>query len=93
MQPDLEWEIVFAKTKMGMSDVDICSLIRYRWRKEDGTINFMQVNYINEILNMLSGGHERHSHAWNFGEDTQDTVNRIGDEFMRDLVIARYWGL
>lgn len=52
-----QWEIVFAKTMMGLSDADICTLFKYRWVEKEPTTLFMQVHHVKEIWDILNDGH------------------------------------
>ena len=52
-----QWEIVFAKRALGLSDQDTCSLFKYRWREMDRSTKHMEPYHVAQIMEMLSDGH------------------------------------
>ena len=52
-----QWEIVFAKRALGLSDDDTCSLFKYRWREMDRSTKHMQPYHVAQIIEILSDGH------------------------------------
>lgn len=52
-----QWEIVFAKKVLGLSDADTCSLFRFRWQVMDRSTRYMQAYHVAEIMAILSDGH------------------------------------
>ena len=52
-----QWEIVFAKRALGLSDEDTCSVFKYRWREMDRSTKYMQPYHVAQILEILSDGH------------------------------------
>lgn len=82
-----QWEIVFAKKVLGLSDADTCSLFRFRWQVMDRSTRYMQPYHVPEIMRMLSDGHPWHAHAFRAG-DPRPKVE-ICEEFLQDLRMAR----
>ena len=52
-----QWEIVFAKRAVGLSDEDTCSVFKYRWREMDKSTKYMQPYHVTQIMEILSDGH------------------------------------
>ena len=84
-----QWEIVFAKKVLELSDADTCSLFRFRWQAMDRSTRYMKPYHVAEIMAILSDGHPWHSHALR-AADPRSTAE-IGEEFLRDLRMAREW--
>ncbi|CAF9920418.1 hypothetical protein IMSHALPRED_004886 [Imshaugia aleurites] len=82
-----QWEIVFAKKVLGLSDADTCSLFRFRWQAMDKSTRYMQPFHVAEIMAILSDGHPWHAHAFRSG-DPRPKVE-IGEEFLQDLRMAK----
>lgn len=59
-----QWEIVFAKKVLRLSDADTCSLFRFRWQAMDRSTRYMQAHHVAEIMAILNDGHPvRHLHG------------------------------
>ena len=52
-----QWEIVFTKRALGLSDADTCSLFKYRWREMDRSTKQMQPYHVSQVMEILSDGH------------------------------------
>jgi len=61
-----QWEIVFARAEMNLSDTEICALYRYRWMYKDPSTAYMQPHHVPEILALLHDNHPFHAHAFWF---------------------------
>lgn len=82
-----QWEIVFAKKVMGLSDVDTYSLFRFRWQAMDRSTRYMKSYHVAEIIAILSDGHPWHAHAFHALDPRPK--NEICEEFLHDLLMAR----
>lgn len=82
-----QWEIVFAKKVLGLSDADTCSLFRFRWQATDRSTRYMQPHHVAEIMAILSDGHPWHTHAFRLGDPRPNA--EICEEFLQDLRMAR----
>lgn len=82
-----QWEIVFAKKVMRLSDADTCSLFRFRWQEMDRSTRYMQPCHVDEIMRILSDGHPWHAHALRSGDPRPQF--EICMEFLQDLRMAR----
>lgn len=82
-----QWEIVFAKKVLGLSDADTCSLFRFRWQAVDKSTRYMQPYHVAEIMAILCDGHPWHAHAFRSGDPRPRS--EICEEFLQDLRIAR----
>ena len=82
-----QWEIVFAKKVLGLSDADTCTLFRFRWQAMDRSTRYMQPHHVAEIMEILSDGHQWHAHAFREG-DLRPKIE-ICEEFLHDLRMAR----
>lgn len=82
-----QWEIVFAKKVLGLSNADTCSLFRFRWQAMDKSTRYMRPHHVDEIMRILSDGHPWHAHAFRSG-DLRPRVE-ICEEFLHDLEMAR----
>lgn len=71
-----QWEIVFARAEMNLSDTEICALYRYRWAGKDPSTIFMQPYHVPEILNLLSDNHPFHAHAFWFQGRERELIAR-----------------
>jgi len=61
-----QWEIIFGRTEMNLSDWDICTLYRFRWIEKEPSVLFMQAHHVPEIINLLTDNHAWHGHAFWF---------------------------
>ena len=52
----------------------------------------MQPHHVAEIFVMLSDGHPWHEHAWRFGDQGKENMDRIRNEFTTDLRVAQVHG-
>ena len=84
-----QWEIMFAKKAMRLSDADTCSLFRFRWQAMDRSTRYMQPCHVDEIMRILNDGHPWHAHALRSGDPRPQI--EICREFMQDLRMAREW--
>ena len=82
-----QWEIVFAKKVLGLSDADTCLLFRFRWQVMDKSTRYMQPCHVDEIMRILSDGHPWHAHAMRAGDPRSQI--EICAEFLQDMRMAR----
>lgn len=82
-----QWEIVFAKQVLGLTDAETCSLFRFRWQAMDRSTRYMQPYHVAEIMALLSDGHQWHAHAFRKGDPRPEM--EVCDEFLHDLRMAR----
>ncbi|KAM0797817.1 hypothetical protein BDR22DRAFT_823891 [Usnea florida] len=82
-----QWEIVFAKRALGLSDNDTCSVFKYRWREMDRSTKYMQPYHVAQILEILSDGHPWHAHAFRPADPRPEM--EICNEFLQDLRMAK----
>lgn len=82
-----QWEIVFAKKVIGLSDADTCALFRFRWQATERSTRYMKPYHVREIMDILDDGHPWHTHAFRWG--TPGTEGEICKEFLQDLRMAR----
>ena len=82
-----QWEIVFAKRVLGLSDAETCALFRFRWQAMDRSTRYMQPCHVPEIMEILGDGHPWHAHAFRLGDSRPQL--EICEEFLQDLRMAR----
>ena len=84
-----QWEIVFAKKVLELSDAETCSLFRFRWQALDRSTRYMQPYHVAEIMAILSDGHPWHAHAFRPGDPRPK--RELCEEFSQDLWMAKQW--
>ena len=72
---------------LGLSDVDTCSLFRFRWQGTDKSTRYMKSYHVAEIMAILSDGHPWHAHA--FRALDSRPKSEICEDFLHDLQMAR----
>ena len=82
-----QWEIVFAKKVLGLSDADTCALFRFRWQAMDKSTRYMKPCHVSEIMAILCDGHPWHAHP--FRTNDPRPKHEICEEFLQDLRMAR----
>jgi len=84
-----QWEIVFARVEMNLSDTEICALHRYRWLEKSPNTRFMQPCHVPEILDLLKDGHPWHAHAsWFRGRERELVAREEWRESSNELRLA-----
>lgn len=82
-----QWEIVYAKKVLGLSDADTCLLFRFRWQVIDKSTRYMRPSHVPEIMEILCDGHPWHAHAHRTGDSRPK--HEVCEEFLQDLRMAR----